>query len=69
MCIRPNKKVCGNGSEIFKVRYAHILFFHFFFIFFFEKKNMHFERPFKMHKILFFPENLKKIIGFTSKFR
>ena len=26
--------------------------------------------PFKMHKILFFPENLKKkIIGYTSKFR
>ena len=25
--------------------------------------------PFKMHKIIFFPENLKKILGFTSKFR
>ena len=25
--------------------------------------------PFKMHKIMFFPENLKKILGFTSKFR
>ena len=24
--------------------------------------------PFKMHKIIFFPENLKKILGFTSKF-
>ena len=24
--------------------------------------------PFKMHKIIFFTENLKKIIGFTSKF-
>ena len=22
-----------------------------------------------MHKIIFFPENLKKILGFTSKFR
>ena len=25
--------------------------------------------PFKMHKIIFFPENLRKILGFTSKFR
>ena len=24
--------------------------------------------PFKMHKIIFFPENMKKILGFTSKF-
>ena len=32
---------------------------------------MHFERqmPFKMHKVIFFPENLKKILGLTSKFR
>ena len=36
-----------------------------------EKKYnfMHFERPFKMHKVRFFPENMKKILGFTSKFR
>ena len=25
--------------------------------------------PFKMHKIYIFPENPKKILGFTSKFR
>ena len=25
--------------------------------------------PFKKHKIIFFPKNLKKIIGFTSKSR
>ena len=25
--------------------------------------------PFKMQKLIFFPENLKKILGFTSKFR
>ena len=40
--------------------------------FFLEKKYnfMHFEgiSPFKMHKIIFFPDNLKKILGFTSKF-
>ena len=32
---------------------------------------MHFEgiSPFKMHKIIFFPENLKKILGFTGQFR
>ena len=28
------------------------------------------KRPFKMHKVIyFFPENLKKILGFTRKFR
>ena len=25
--------------------------------------------PFKMHKKIFFPENLKKSLGFTRKFR
>ena len=25
--------------------------------------------PFKMNKIIFFPEHQKKILGFTSKFR
>ena len=25
--------------------------------------------PFKMHKIIFFPENCTKILGFTCKFR
>ena len=30
---------------------------------------MHFETPFKMYKIIFFPENLKKFLGYTSKFR
>ena len=32
---------------------------------------MHSERhfAFQMHKIIFFPENLKQILGFTSKFR
>ena len=30
---------------------------------------MHFERPFKMHKIIFFPDNLKRILGFTNKFK
>ena len=25
--------------------------------------------PFKMHKIIYVPENLEKILGFTSKFR
>ena len=47
---------------------------HIFFliIFFLEKYDfMHFERhmPYKMHKIIFFPENLKTILGFTSKLR
>ena len=30
---------------------------------------MQFERLFKMHKVIIFPENLKKIQGFTSKLR
>ena len=32
---------------------------------------MYFEShfAFQMHKIIFFPENLKKILGFTRKFR
>ena len=35
-----------------------------------KKKIMHFERSFKMlHIIYFYTENLKKILGFTSKFR
>ena len=50
---------------------------HIFFSIFSSGKNInnfiHFERhfisPFKMHKIIFFPENLKKILGFTCKFR
>ena len=38
---------------------------HIFFSFFLEKYDfMHFER----HKIIFFPEKLLKILGFTSKF-
>ena len=40
--------------------------------FFLEKYHfMHFERhlPFKIHDIIFFPENLKKNLGFTSRFR
>ena len=49
-------------------------------IFFSGKKYdfIHFERhfailkailPFKKHRIIFFPDNLKKILSFTSKFR
>ena len=45
-----------------------------FFIFVFSGKKLILcilkgELPFKMHKIIFFSENLKKILGFTSKFR
>ena len=47
---------------------------HFFFRFFFLEKNIILcilkdEKPFKMHKIIFFPETLKQILGFTSKLR
>ena len=56
---RPNKNcVYGNRSENF--RYAHFL----------GKKIIFCIWPFKMHKIIFFPENLKKsTVGFTSKFK
>ena len=48
--------------------YVHILF-----LFFFLEKNIILcilkgILPFKMHKIIFFQENLKKNQGFTSKF-
>ena len=47
---------------------------HIFFYFFFWKKIttlciLKGISSFKMHKIVFFPQNLKKILGFTSKFR
>ena len=65
-CIRPIKKI-----SVFRVKgQTHFLFNYFFFL----EKNIILYilkgiSPFKMHKILFFPENLKKILGFTSKFR
>ena len=47
---------------------------HIFLMIFFSRKNIILYilkgiSPFKMHKIIFFPENLKKNLGFTSKFR
>ena len=71
--IRPNEKnkcVSGNGFENF--RYGrHTYFFNYFF---FLETNIILcilkgISPFKMHKIIFFPENLKKNLGFTSKLR
>ena len=46
----------------------------FFLIFFFSGKNtilciLKGILPFKIRKIIFFPENLKQILRFTSKFR
>ena len=71
--LRPNKKnkcISGNGSENFRLG-RHTCFFY---IFFFLEKNIILcilkgILPFKMHKIIFFPENLKKILGLTGKFR
>ena len=54
--------VLGNGSEILGRESTHIFFSG-------KKYNfMHFERllPYKMHTIIFFPENLKKILGLTT---
>ena len=58
------KCVWGNRSEHFrKGRHTY------FFFFFWKKNKILCILPFKMHKIIFFRENLKKIPGFTSKFR
>ena len=57
--------VSGNGSE--KLREGRYTFF-------FSGKNIFLcilkgILPFKIHKIIFFPENLKKNLRFTSKLR
>ena len=63
--LKPNKKnMCVFGQ----VGQAHVFWGGFW------KKNffMHFQigiSPFKMHKNIFFPENLKKNLGFASKLR
>ena len=67
MTLRPNKK---NVFWVTSLKILRSLGTHFFL----QKKKynfMHFEciSPFKMHKIIFFPENLKKILGCTSKLR
>ena len=64
-----NKHVSSNGSENF--RYGKHTYF---FKLFFSGKNMILcilkgISPFKMHKIIYFPENMKKILDFASKFR
>ena len=58
--IRPNKKICVfwvMGLKIFGRVGTHI-----FYLFFFLEKNIILKGilPFKMHTIIFFPENLKK---------
>ena len=66
--VSPNKKI-----SVFQVTGLKILGrvgTHIFLIFFFFWKKYYFMHlAFKMHKIIFFPENLKKILGFASKFR
>ena len=64
LTLRPNKKSVFqvNGLKILGMVGSHI-----FFNYFFSEKNT--ILPFKMHKIIFFPGNLKKILGFISKFR
>ena len=57
--IRPNKKigiVRVTGLKILGRVCTHIFLICLF-------------SPFKMHKIIFLQENLKKIVSFTSKFR
>ena len=58
--VRPNKKI-----SVFRVTGLKILMHIFFLIIFFSGKKIILcilkgELPFKMHKIIFFPENLKK---------
>ena len=54
----PNKK--GSAFQVTGLKILGRIGTHFFL-----EKNI----PFKMHKIIFFPENLKKILAFTSQFR
>ena len=66
-----NKRVSGNESEILGRVGTHTIFFlnNFFFgknIILCILKGI---LPFKMHKVIFFPENMKTILGFTSKLR
>ena len=64
---RPTKKI-----SVFCVTILGRVGTHIFLIFWGDKYIfMHFERhfAFKMHKIIFFSENLKKNLGFTSKLR
>ena len=69
---RPNKNVsvfCVKSLKILGRVGSHIFFKLFFFL---EKNILCILKgilPFKMHKFIFFSENLKKILGFTSKFR
>ena len=69
--LRPNKK----KYNVFRIKSLKILCrvgTHVYFNFFWKKINFtHLKGilPFKMHKIIFFPEKRKKILGFTSKFR
>ena len=64
--IKKIKCVSCNRSEY--LRYGRHTYF--FLIMFFSGKKyfMHLKgiSPFKMHKVIFFPENLEKILGFTS---
>ena len=60
--LKISGKVVTVGTHTF---FNYFFFWNFFLILCIFKGEM----PFKMHKINFFPENLKKILGFTSKFR
>ena len=69
---RPNKKGCVRVTGLnILVRVGTHVFLLFFFseIKFIILCILKYILPFKVHKIIFFPENLKKIPGFASKFR
>ena len=67
--VRPNEQI-----SVFQVTCLKILGTHIFFLYFFSGKIVILSilkcfLHFKMHKIVFFQENLKNILGFTGKFR
>ena len=64
--LRPNKKI-----SVFRITGLKIVgrVVTYIFLIIFQKKKRNILCILKMHKIIFFPENLKKILGFTSKFR
>ena len=69
---RPNKKISVfrvTGLKILGRVGTHVFFFFFLNFFFIILCILKGEMPFKMHKINFSPENMKKILGFSSKYR
>ena len=71
--LRPNKKISvfweRGLKNLGRVGTQFVFYYFFFFLEIFSLCILKCISPFKMHKFIFFPDNLKKILGFTNKFR